>query len=322
MSVIQALLLVAVAESHSVSAGTSGPPMTEVTRQSARASSSMFADSTDTDDTTDADKPDESPDSNAHLNLASSAKTPAALKSESTQYINDGTNDEDDDEDDDRSQLHYGTEVDINRRYLWRGLSFSDGPVLQPMIFATAYDVTLFVWSNLLLADGLAGHFTTVVPGVSYTAQRYGVDLEADILWYIQTSRLARPRSSAEIKVAATYFFNASFEAHTRHFVDITRQDGAYFGMAGPGLKHIWNGWDLTAAAEVAFATAAFNSDYFDVDAAAINMVQASVQLQHSLGEWVDCTLHAEASELLDPALRQERPPTTFNFGLTVGLEL
>jgi hypothetical protein len=45
----------------------------------------------------------------------------------------------------------WAAEADFNNRYIWRGIAYSKGPVVQPSFSLTHRGFTVSIWSNMVL---------------------------------------------------------------------------------------------------------------------------------------------------------------------------
>jgi hypothetical protein len=50
-------------------------------------------------------------------------------------------------------ELSWGAEADVVSDYVWRGMVFSKGFVLEPYAYVSAYGVTPALWANVQLQD-------------------------------------------------------------------------------------------------------------------------------------------------------------------------
>lgn len=215
-----------------------------------------------------------------------------------------------------------GAEADVCSRFIWRGLAFGDGPVLQPSGWASLYGFTASVWANAMLTDSnVHSRVTSLVSTLSYTYETKHVRLApAFILYYSPTND--GPQSTGEGSLEAALKLG-DFQLLTTQFVDIASTRGAYFGTLGPAYERQWKRFTLKASVDVGWANATFNHFYFRWREGGANVAESSVALRYDLTDTVYVGVHGEASTLLSDHLR--RQVTSGNLaraGLLIGFEL
>jgi hypothetical protein len=214
-----------------------------------------------------------------------------------------------------------GGELDLDSRYLWRGLPLSRGPVFQPSAWISIFGFTAAVWSNVLLRDEPPSRrISSVVPSLSYAYVFRRLRLEPGIALF--WSRDDLPQVTTVEASAKVSLGIGSFRLQTAHHVDVQAHPGAYFGSFGPQYEPTFGRLGLRIFVNVGWATAAFNCAYWDVDQAAFDVVEGGVELRYALSAVLYASAHAEASTLLAPVLRSEADePTVGNAGVTLGAE-
>ena len=144
-----------------------------------------------------------------------------------------------------------GVELDLNSRYLWRGIPYSDGPVLQPYVWLTVAGTEASVWSSLETGTGptpwqpnqlfftLTRTYAKGTWHVAPTLQGYtwrGAPGEPGARTLEVAARVTRPLG------AVTFV--------TVHTVDIASYHGAYVADAGVEHRRVAGPWTGDASAD------------------------------------------------------------------------
>ena len=213
-----------------------------------------------------------------------------------------------------------GAEADLNARYLWRGLALSNGPVVEPALWATAYRWNAVLWTNVMLTNEASSRLSAVVPALTYTFEwPGGLTIEPGLVYYDSPGQTIPPSiSTAEVSLEASSQLGR-FHLVTSDYVDVMRAPGAYFGTLGFGLESNLGPWSFNALADVAWATAAYNQVYFDAQVAAIDLTEIVTSARIDLTPVFYVSVHAEASVLLADALAVGRERILANVGVTFG---
>lgn len=119
--------------------------------------------------------------------------------------------------------------VDINSAYVWRGLTFNDGIVLQPSLDVTAGGFGLNVWGNLDVDDYDntidSGEFSEVDLTVSYGFSAGPVDLGIGYIEYLFPGGC---EATSELFVTAGMDFESGFFGGVELYYDIDQVEDFY----------------------------------------------------------------------------------------------
>jgi len=130
--------------------------------------------------------------------------------------------------------------LDTNSAYVWRGLTFNDGFVLQPSIDVSANGFALNVWANYDLDDynGLVekNQFSEVDLTASYAFKLGAIDASVGIVEYTfpttyPTANNGSPKevkNTAEVFAGLAYDLGRGFVVSTKLFYDIDEVNDFY----------------------------------------------------------------------------------------------
>jgi hypothetical protein len=215
-------------------------------------------------------------------------------------------------------------ESSVNSRYVWRGLAFSPGAVVQPFVALAYSDFTFTTWFNCDVdGGGATTRWNETDLSLSYSHEfTNGWTLGATVQSYLYPTSLVQP-NTAELMLQGGYAVG-EFELLLRQTVDVAAYSGAYYGELAPvWTRDLGGGCELSAGATLAWATDRFTEAYAGVAAGGFYLVSAEVALKWSLTQQLSVRPHVAFSHLLRDALRQGVEDPNFIWGgVALTLEL
>lgn len=131
--------------------------------------------------------------------------------------------------------------LDVNSAYVWRGLTFNDGFVLQPSMDVSANGFAFNVWGNLDLDDYNDtlddGEFSEVDLTASYAFKLGAVDVSLGVIEYLFPNGA---ESTSEIFAGLGYDLGHGFALSTKVYYDFDQVDDFYL-TAGLGYSYSIN---------------------------------------------------------------------------------
>lgn len=176
--------------------------------------------------------------------------------------------------------------VDVNSAYVWRGITFNDGLVIQPSLDVTKGGFNINVWGNVDIDDYNDtlddGEFSEVDLTLSYSHSINTIDLSAGLIEYLFPNG---GQGTAEVFASGTVNLPAGFSFGLNINYDIDEVDD-YYISAGPGYSYSINdktsidasvvagyaGKDMSAGSESGFhdITASISGSYAMTEAIGI----------------------------------------------------
>jgi hypothetical protein len=196
--------------------------------------------------------------------------------------------------------------LDYCSRYVWRGLAFSGGSVLQPSAAVEHKGFSASVWGNFVLANEANRHqFNEVDYTLAYEASWGDLTLSPAVQVYTFPNQPGVP-GTGEIAVTLSYTLG-DFSLFTSQYVDFMEFDGAYFGTLGISFERsLGPRWTFAASASGGWASDRFNDAYFGVRDAAFNVVAADVSLEWRPREKLSVRPHVNWSRIVDGELSRQ----------------
>ena len=219
-----------------------------------------------------------------------------------------------------------GVELDVNSRFLYRGLALSEGPVVQPSVWAKRWGFTGAVVANVLLNDEPPlRRVTHVTPALTWAHTWGALTVEPGVLYYYSSNTGDGPQTTAEVALDVAYAVGDGFRIALTNHVDVRTIAGAYYATLGPEYEYADEdaGWTIRTGLGLAFANAKLNEEYFGVARSAFDLVEARLAVQHDLSDVFYFVLHTEATLLLPSSLRSQVVAATLvNGGAALGFAL
>ena len=121
--------------------------------------------------------------------------------------------------------------LDMNSAYVWRGITFNEGLVLQPSLDLTKGGLDINVWGNLDVDDYDntldSGEFSEVDLTASYGFTVQKLDIRVGLIQYLfPTTEKSGAPGTREIFVSLAYPIVGGFSAGADIYYDIDQYDG------------------------------------------------------------------------------------------------
>ena len=218
--------------------------------------------------------------------------------------------------------FNFGTEVDFNSRYVWRGIALSEGAVMQPSAWVSAFNFTFYIWGNFVLDDEPnQGEFNEVELILYYSRVWGNITFEPFVVYYVYPNQEDVP-STGEFTLSLYYPFGP-FNVFTSHTFDFVEYEGSYFGDAGLSYeRQLSSTLTLGASGSFGWASSEFNSVNIGLHKRALNFVGGNLFLAYYPKEFLYIRPHMELSAIVDGELRDQLDdPTILNVGVAFGME-
>lgn len=164
----------------------------------------------------------------------------------------------------------------VSSKYVWRGITFTDGPVLQPGASAEVSGFTLGIWGNMDLddANSLSGRFNEVDYTLDYAfaaGDKATVSVGAILYDFPNTT------SAATTELYAKVGFSAPGDPSVAIYKDVDEVDGLYVSLAGGYGVPIGGERTLDLGLSLGFGDSDHNAFYYNVAGSALTDVLFTV---------------------------------------------
>jgi hypothetical protein len=217
--------------------------------------------------------------------------------------------------------ISYGAEVDFASRYVWRGLAFSEHPVVQPSARFSDYGATLGVSSSAYL--GTEPGIDDTVSELDLTG-RYDFTLgAASISPTIGAYLYPSAPSTAELGATVSYDLQI-LALQTHQALDIADNAGGWYADFGAARSQpLGARLTLDAAASVGWGSGSFGRYYIDESLTGMHWGAAQLDsaLTLSATDALYFRLHGTVSRMLEERIRELGPDDNLvSGGLALGL--
>jgi hypothetical protein len=220
------------------------------------------------------------------------------------------------------SGVTYGGEVDFNSRYVWRGIAFSEGVVMQPSAWISISDFAFSIWSNFVLdEEANQGQFNEIDLVFAYNWKWNKITIEPALQFYLYPNQEDAP-TTGEVYITLSYAVGP-IQVITSHNFDIVEYEGSYFGDVGISYEREFHSkWSLEASWGLGWGSSTFNEVNLGLSESALEMINGSLSLSYHPVSSFYFRPHIEFSRILDENLRsQVDDPTIISGGLAFGME-
>lgn len=220
--------------------------------------------------------------------------------------------------------FQYDFQTDYYARYVWRGIAYSKGPVIQPSLGLTVKELYVWVWANYDLSYGSDDsdfyRLNELDFNFTYTIECGAWTIEPGIFSYVYPNQDESP-ATAEASVSVSYGLGWG-SLFIRQTVDIIEYGGAYFGEGGLSYQKDLGKISFEAETSLGWGSDRFNETYLDISKNALNLYSWNLSWTYYITENFYVCPHLEFSVILDHDLRDAVDDfAILNGGLLLGLE-
>jgi hypothetical protein len=219
--------------------------------------------------------------------------------------------------------VNYGFSVDVNSKYLWRGLTYSTGSVVQPSAYATIDNFTAGIWSNIEPSLEKDKYNETDIY-FSYSYEFKKLKIEPSLQYYYYSGEDASP-ATGEFILKLAYPVYKELYVFTTHNIDVMKYTGAYYGEGGLSIEHWFNDkLGMTSSASLGWASSKFNRTYIseEKNKTSLSLFSFNISGSYYPKSWLYFKLRLETYSLIDEDLKLLSDVNPIiGIGGTVGVE-
>ena len=217
--------------------------------------------------------------------------------------------------------ITWGFEADYNGKYVWRGLGFSQGAVMQPSLWVTARGATFSVWANRELESVDGPQLNEIDYCLSWEGKWHKAILEPCLQVYTYPDQQDSPATAmADLKISWPL---GRLSVFTIQSFDVHEYSGAYYGDVGLCYeKELSSRTRMESSISLGWASAKFNETYIGPHKSALNVASLGIGLTYTAENGFYIRPHLSLTRLLNGTLRDAvEDPDIVNFGVAVGME-
>lgn len=235
-------------------------------------------------------------------------------------------------------ELSWGAEADVVSDYVWRGMVFSPGFVLEPYAYVSAYGVTPALWANVQLQDEY-NTLDEIDFLISYNRSFAALSVEAGYVYYYlpeykyeepggaENAEVVTtdPTDTHDVFVIADYAVLPVLAVYTDHYVTVVGNPGGYYFDAGVAFGRGLGDWmALDAYFEAGAGNPKFNDYNLGRDKFALNLIETGVSGTVGFPGGLYVRPHLSYTTLIDSELREAAGEGNESFwfgGAAIGIE-
>jgi hypothetical protein len=220
-----------------------------------------------------------------------------------------------------KSEVSYGFEADACNKYIWRGLVYNNGFVVQPYGWLTYRDVTFGLWSNITLYDmnnSIKRNEVDLI--LSYNTSLLKFDIESSFMYYIYPHQSDSP-PTGEFYLGVDYPFG-DFKIISNFSIDVIKYPGACFAEAGVNYdKTLTKGLSLSSSLSLGLGSGKFNDTYVGISKTTLSMITGNLSLTYYPLTYIYFQPHVQVNKILDKNLYIYLEKYPVFYGLLIGIE-
>ncbi len=184
------------------------------------------------------------------------------------------------------NQFSIGAAFDLNSRYVWRGLAFSDGPVFQPSLWWGISPVMISIWGNYVIGnEQYRGQFNEIDYSIQTEHSLGSLGVVGNINYYTYPHQYASP-ATGEAELILSHSLG-SFEMSLTNSLDFIEYPGAYFVSLGLGAPHYICDNEFYHEFSFGWSSAKFNEVYIGANKSSLLLINYSASSQFDCRDFV-----------------------------------
>jgi uncharacterized protein (TIGR02001 family) len=218
------------------------------------------------------------------------------------------------------SESTLNADLVMTPKYVWRGITYSDGLVYQPSLALTQKQFSIQLWGNFVLNDknNIPGNEIDVY--ITYNFNLAGFSFAPALFLYTYPGQEAN--TTTEFSLTAGYEFE-EFNLSTSISKDLVETPRSLFASLDLKYsKELMKNLSIDLSTGTGFGNEYFNDYYVGVSKNALNYYMLGGSLKYSLTQNISVRTYFENYWLLDSEIKDSLGGDTFNFGFALGVEL
>jgi hypothetical protein len=183
---------------------------------------------------------------------------------------------------DDSNKLHVSVNAGLCDKYLWRGITYNKGLVLQPEVAVTYKDFSLSSWSNLKLWDIDGTNSNEIDFTIGYYHSFNSFDIESSLNYY---HYFPVPEDNTSEFNLGIYYPLGDFTLFARSSIDILKNRGGLYSEIGFDYeKELSDKFTVFGTLLTGIASNKFNSYYLEISKgkSTFNLTSCDLGLSYS----------------------------------------
>jgi hypothetical protein len=218
--------------------------------------------------------------------------------------------------------LSWGIESDFNSKFLWRGINYNDGLVIQPNITASYQNFSAGLWSNITAYDhhnSMKRNEIDLLLTYTYALGKFEID-HTFLLYYYIGQEDAPP--TGEFYTGISYPLG-DFSLVSSFAADfLTYFSSLYFEQGIAYEKSLGKKFTIASSALLCWANGKFNDTYIGTPGTSLNQVTLNVEMTFNPGGSIWFKPHVQINRTLDKNKTAIMGTYPWFCGLLIGIEI
>lgn len=218
-------------------------------------------------------------------------------------------------------KIGYGMEFDINNQYLWRGISYNKGIVVQPGAWISYNNFTIGLWGSLTSYDlHNSVKRNEVDLYITHNFNISGLDIENSVMYYLYPYQEDSP-ATAEYCLGISYPAG-NFTLDSKFTIDILQYKEAYF--VEHGITYDYKLADklyLTSSLSMGWASAKYNENYVGISKPTLSILSTDLSLSYQPAVYFNIKPHIQLNRIIDKDLFELLDKYSVYYGIMLSSE-
>ncbi len=219
--------------------------------------------------------------------------------------------------------ISYGIETDFTAQYIWRGLSYNKGFIVQPIPWISFSNVTLSIWGNFPGIEKNSAEGSEIDFTAAYLYEFEDLLFEPSINYYTYPGQEeAPPTAEGNLKAAYNIFESELYINFTLDFLEYPGSITSDFGIAHQ--FDVSDKLNFSIDLNTGWGNRKFNQAYINPESAegSLNYISISFSSNYYLNEMIYIKPHFENFSIISEILKEVSGNSLWNFGIAIGAEV
>ena len=218
------------------------------------------------------------------------------------------------------SESTLNADLVMTPKYVWRGITYTDGLVYQPSLALSQKNFSIQLWGNFVLNDknDIPGNELDVY--ITYNYDLAGFALTPALFIYTYPGQEAN--TTTEFSLGVGYDIE-DFNVSASFSKDLVEAPRSFFASLDLIYSTtLMENLSANLATGLGYGNDYFNEYYVGLSKNALNYFMLGGSLSYSLSQHISVKAYFENFSILDNEMKDYLEGNTFNFGFALGVEL
>ena len=214
----------------------------------------------------------------------------------------------------------WGVESDFSSKYLWKGITYNEGLLIQPSLWASCGKFSAGLWGNYVAYDRFHSekvHEVDLIFTYSYSIGKFEID-HTVMFYYYPGLEDAPPTGEFFLGVGYPIGEFSLFSSATADF--LSYPGNLYFEHGVDYEKELTEKLLLSTKVSLGWANGHFNETYIGTTKTSVNLIGADISLMYTTRGAVYLKPHVQVNRTASPDLLPFLGKYPWFCGLAIGI--